>query len=447
DYLVEPSYPVLFDTLIFRNQRAAPADSLLGITRDDLLRSLVKYHKDDTVRISDNDRLIEKLQYTGDYNFVRLKDSLLPDHGSALILQMEERIPGNMRTSTFYETYSGFGVSADLRHNNFAGDMDEVRAGLSLATLRQTLYAGFGSPLILGYLIRFDNDFSVNFYQTQDILNPQAKPGQGMFGGDFLAVNSTRLTWPWSYWLRLVSDAELEATSRVITLDSLERDLSLNFIQTAFLTFVNQPMDPTRGVRFAFTWGNGGPLQRRDVWRFAEFRHNWFEAQTAQYFYLPALSMIKLATRLDGGRFFGEGGANSQRFFLGGSRSVRSYLFQTLCPEQSSGDVCTGQDETLAYFLTSAELRLEPFWFIRQQSKLKHFIPLQVVPFTDFGKVWDVPRGFFLHEPDGSLPPGQGYAAGLGLRYPLLGIFNLRLDWALWRSGPKMFWLDLAQAF
>jgi outer membrane protein assembly factor BamA len=244
-----------------------------------------------------------------------------------------------------------------------------------------------------------------------------------------------------------VGDAELEATSRMLTVDSLERDLSLNFIQTAFLTFVNQPMDPTRGVRFAFTWGNGGPLQRHDVWRFAAYRHNWFETQTAQYYYLPSLSMIKVATRLDGGRFFGEGGSNSQRFFLGGSRNVRSYLFQDLCPEKSSDGVCTGQNETLAYILASLELRLEPFWFLRPQSKLKHLIPLQVVPFTDFGKVWDVPRGFFLSEPGGAWPPGQGYANGLGIRYPLLGIFNLRLDWTLQGSGPKIFWLDLAQAF
>ncbi len=445
DYLVDAGLPVVFDTVLILNQRAPPMDTLPGLTRPGILKSLMPYRRGDTVRVSGNDKVVEKLQYTGAFNYVRIKDSLNQDTSgrSTLYLYTEEHVPGNLRSSVFYETQYGPGVSLDARHSNVAGTLNELRTGFSFAQDRQSMYGGFGSPLTFGFLIRFDDDVTFDWYQDQPI-----HAGLGPFQGDFRWANSARLTWPWSYWLRVVGDAELEAQSRMVENNLRERDLSLNFIQTAFLTFVNQPMDPTRGVRFAFTWGNGGPLQQHDVWRFTEYRHNWLEAQSAQYYYLPTFSMIKLATRLDGGRFFGDGGPNSQRFFLGGSRNVRSYLFQDLCPERSdSAQVCVGQKEELAYFLASAELRLEPFWFLRPQSKLKALIPLQVVPFTDFGKVWDLPRGFALREPDGSLPPGEGYANGLGLRYPLLGIFNLRLDWAFWGSGPKIFWLDLAQAF
>ncbi|MDB5103261.1 MAG: outer membrane protein assembly factor, partial [Fibrobacteres bacterium] len=330
DYLVEPSYPVLFDTLIIRNQRAAPADTLVGITRDDLLRSLVKYGKGDTMRISDNDGLIEKLQYTGAYNFARLKDSLLPGpaHTSALILQTEERVPGNIRTSAFYETQSGFGVSVDARHSNIAGTLNEVRGGGAMATKRQSLYAGYGSPLTFGYLIRFDDDFSINWTQDQPMDTVR-----NFFGGDFRTVNSARLTWPWSYWLRLVGNAEVESKSRRLGESSRERSLNLNFIQTAYFSFLNQTLDPTRGIRLAPSWGNGGPLIEDNRFRFTEFRHNWLELQTGYYYYYPGLKQVKLAVRLDGGKFFGQGGTNSDRFFLGGGRSVRSYGFRELCPE------------------------------------------------------------------------------------------------------------------
>jgi outer membrane protein assembly factor BamA len=465
DYLVEPSDPVLFDTLIIRNQRAAPADTLEGITRDVMLRSLVKYGKGDTIRISGTDRLIEKLQYTGAYNYVRVKDSLLPGpgRGSALILQVEERVPGNFRTSTFYETYSGFGVSADMRHSNIAGSLNEVRGGGALASLRQTLYAGYGSPLTLGYLIRLDDDFSINWYQDQSVHHPGTDSSEGLFAGDFRAINSTRLTWPWSHWLRLVGNAEVESKSRMLGPDSRERSLNLNFIQTAFIAFLNQALDPTRGVRVAPSWGNGGPLIEDNKFRFTEFRHNWFEIQSGYYWYHPGFKQAKLAMRLDGGRFFGEGGTNSDRFFLGGGRSVRSYGFRALCPETEAvfnadstitDVVCSTKNQTLAYMLASYEARLAPFAFGLPPSKgvMKQLRPLEVVPFYDLGKVWDVNNGFaFAGNGADRQSNGQGVAWGVGFRYPLLGIFNFRLDFAYGRPGnskwPDQWIIDLAQAF
>jgi outer membrane protein assembly factor BamA len=465
DYLVQASYPVLFDTLIIRNERAAPAESLEGITREELLRSMVKYRKGDTVRISGTDRLIEKLQYTGAYNFARLRDSLMdgPEHSSALILQLEERVPGNFRTSTFYETYSGFGVSADLRHSNVAGTLNELRGGGALASLRQTVYAGYGSPLTFGYLIRFDNDLGFSWNQDQEIHHPGTDQAEPLFGGDFRAINSTRLTWPWSYWLRLAGTAEVESKSRMLGPESRERSLNLNFIQTAYMAWLNQSLDPTRGIRVAPSWGNGGPLIEDQKFRFTEFRHNWLEIQSGYYY--PLLPQFKLAMRLDGGRFFGEGGTNSDRFFLGGGRSVRSYGFRELCPETErvanskgstdSTDVCSTTGQTLAYALSSFELRMAPFAFGLPRTKgvLKHLRTLEFVPFYDIGKVWDVNNGFSLSGSDAERQSnGQGVAWGLGLRYPLLGIFNFRIDFAYGKPNkkgmrPDGFIVDLAQAF
>lgn len=452
DYLVDPSYPVVFDTLVLRTTRAPPADTAAGITREKLLRDLVPYQRGDTVRISKSDKLIEKLQYTGAFNYVRFTDSLHTDtsRGSSLYLYAEEHVPGNAHSSIFYETQYGLGISADARHSNVAGTLHEVRTGASLAQFRQNMYAGYGSPLTFGYLIRFDDDADVNWYQDKTLHDHQ-----GMFGGDFRSANSSRLTFPLAYWIRLVANAELEAKSRMLGAGLRERDLNLNFIQSAFFTFLNQQMDPTRGVRVALTWGNGGPLVKGNTFDLTEFRHNWIEAQTAQYYYLPALRQVKLATRLDGGKFFGEGGSNSERFFLGGSRSVRSYDFQSLCLEKTPGDdgtgadgACVGQNQSLAYYLASGEVRIEPFDFgsISPKSLWHHLIPIQIVPFVDYANVWDTRGNSPLDAPGNIRTSGEGYAYGLGIRYPLLGIFNLRMDFAR-GSGTHIFWLDLAQAF
>ena len=130
-----------------------------------------------------------------------------------------------------------------------------------------------------------------------------------------------------------------------------------------------------------------------------------------------------------------------------------------LCPEtetdSASGDqVCSTKNQTLAYFLGSYELRLSPFDFGLPKTKgmLRQFRPLEFVPFLDIGKVWDVNKGFALSGSSAqSQARGQGTAYGLGFRYPLLGIFNFRLDLAYGRPGnggwPDAWIVDLAQAF
>ncbi len=445
DYLVEPSYPVIYDTLLIRDFRAPPEDSLQGITLNSLLRSLVPYKRGDTVRVSDNDRLIEKLQYTGAFNFVRVRDSLLPgpEHRSALLLVGEEHVPGTLRASVFWESEYGPGISFDATHNNVAGTLNQVRGGGSLAMDRQRAFVGYGSPLTFGYLVRFDNDLDINWFQA-----PPVPDAEGLFGGDFRGTNSTRLTLPWSYWLRLISNAELEAKSRTVQ-SGRERSMNLNFIQTAALSFLNQPMDPSRGIRSAFIWGNGGPFIENNGFAFTRFRHNWLEAQSGYYYYYPPLRQVKLAARLDGGRFFKEGGTNSDRFFLGGSRSVRSYGYQKLCPDLDSLGYCSTRNLQAAYFLTSYEARLALFDFglFDPRGPMRHVVPLEFVPFFDFGKVWDVRRGLSFN----TQSHGQGRAYGIGIRYPLLGIFNFRLDLAYGAPGggswPDAWVVDLAQAF
>ena len=68
---------------------------------------------------------------------------------------------------------------------------------------------------------------------------------------------------------------------------------------------------------------------------------------------------------------------------------------------------------------------------------------LQVVPFSDFGQVWERERP--------QNPEGSGFDVGLGLRLPIT-IFNFRFDYAIgWDRGPvwenSKFLIDLAHAF
>jgi outer membrane protein assembly factor BamA len=205
--------------------------------------------------------------------------------------------------------------------------------------------------------------------------------------------------------------------------------------------------------------GNGATVYDDGAIQGLEGRHAWIEARTAAYGHLPGVRQFVGAVRLDGGRFFGAGGQNADRFFLGGPRSVRSYGFRQLCPDAPSPAVgscaLTETPTEPAYILASAELRLSPLNFAWMSSRgiAGFFKPVEIVPFVDYGKVWNL-RG----DERVSLSPeflnegfGRGVAYGGGLRYPLLGIFNLRLDFAWGRPGgggaPDQWLVDLAQAF
>lgn len=492
-YSVERGAAAVFDTLVVRARRAPRAgvagqDSLTGLTRESLLRSFFNYRSGDTIRIGLNDDVIEKLQSTGQFNLTRLEientgevtepvnvapgsaadstpaDSARPTptptntpkaNTNRLVLEVEEKVPGRLGGSMFYETQYGFGVSTQASHSNFAGTLQEGRAAASIAQRRQTAQLGYGSPLLFGSLLRFDNDLTTEWYQDQ-------LPDENPFGGDFRAANLASLSRNFNFWLRWVAGAELEYKSRVVadTAGVLSRENGglATLSNTAFLTFLDHPLNPTQGTRLAFTLGNGASVYEKGALRSLDDRHSWVETRTGFYTHVPGFPQFVAAVRLDGGRFFGAGGQNAERFFLGGPRGVRSYGFRQLCPDVPAKPVgsCALTETAIepAYVLASAELRLRPLDFPWMSSRgvAGFFKPMELVPFADYGKTWN------LRTESASLSAdflnsgyGRGVAFGGGMRYPLFGIFTLRLDFAWGRPGNgaavDQWMVDLAQAF
>ena len=100
-----------------------------------------------------------------------------------------------------------------------------------------------------------------------------------------------------------------------------------------------------------------------------------------------------------------------------------------------------------AFILLSSELRwnLNSVISSEQQNWLKYLSKAQLVPFFDVGQVWDL-----RHKLD-SQAQGQGFAIGIGMRYSLFAILNLRLDYAWGKDGrgksSSALIVDLSQAF
>jgi outer membrane protein assembly factor BamA len=441
-FVIDPDEAVVADTIWVRSVRSG-IDTLSGLTSLELLNSLMPYNPGDTVKATRNDNVIEKLQSTGLYTSVRLNDTLISVDGeekTALILEAAEKTPGRFSTGISYETQYGPGLSAAIEHSNIGGRMHEVGGGFELALNKQSFRAHYGTPLLFGLLLRFDADFETAWYQLSEYHRENKTPP---FSGDFETKNTTSLSRAVNEWFRYVISGEL--LTRDIETEDVDQptEASLNLLSTGFFTFTNDRINPTLGSRYSATWGNGGALRTAPGESFFGGRHNWLEAQTAYYY--PAFLRLNLAARLNGGRFFGGGGINSERFFLGGPRSVRSFGFQELCPSEN----CAAPDDDLtpAYVLTSAEIRFTILDTAAANAPgfVKAMVGSQIVPFFDYGNVWDVQAPFLESD------LGEGFAYGIGLRYPLLNIFTLRLDFAWGRRGTgesAFAWiLDLAQTF
>ncbi|MEO6096343.1 MAG: BamA/TamA family outer membrane protein [Fibrobacteria bacterium] len=439
-FSVDAGPAVIFDTLILRNLREGDSTMTDGVTRKSLLRSLQGNRAGDTVSQADNSAFERKLKSTRVFNYVRLRDSLMASGNgrSALILSTEERVPGEADLSVFYETQYGAGVASNWIHGNMLGLLHEGRLGGSWAQRKQTVYLGYASPLFFGTSIRFDNDLVANWYQDSRLQ--QYAPA---YEGDFDVTNSSKISRAFTSWSRGIATAELTGQSERIDTLNIERAFNLNFINSAFFSFLDDAVNPVRGARWSLTWGNGGTfLNQGEIQVPVTQRHNWLEVESAYFF--PLSERISLALRLDGGRFYGAGDLNSERFFLGGPRSVRSFGWRQVCPEKNdTTEVCQKIGIEPAYVLTSFEIRSNPFStsFVNPDGRWKFLLGLQVVPFVDYGQVWEVGKGL--------TEDGEGKAFGLGLRYSLLSIFNLRLDYAVdgWERTHDQWVLDLAQAF
>ncbi|MDB5047630.1 MAG: outer membrane protein family [Fibrobacteres bacterium] len=436
---VDPGPAVVFDTLAIRDLREGDTTGKSGVTNTRLLKSLLGIKPGDTVSLSTINTFERKLKSTRAFNYVRLRDSLLETKGnrSALILSTEERVPGEADLSVFFETQYGGGVAANWTHGNMLGQLHEGRLGGSWAQRKQSVYLGYASPLFFGTSLRFDNDLVANWYQDSE-LQKMARS----YEGDFDITNASKISRSITSWSRGVSTTELTGQSEKLDSTVTERAFNLNFINSVFFSFLDDAVNPARGARWSFTWGNGGSfLNEGKIDVPVSVRHNWLEGESAYYY--PLMERIKLAFRLDGGRFYGDGGLNSERFFLGGPRSVRSFGWRKVCPERDSNDVCIKLGLEPAYFLTSFEVRSSPFSaaFINPDGHWRWLLGVQVVPFVDYGNVWQVGKSV--------TSGGEGRAYGLGLRYSLLSIFNLRVDYAVdgWERNNSQWVLDLAQAF
>jgi len=111
-----------------------------------------------------------------------------------------------------------------------------------------------------------------------------------------------------------------------------------------------------------------------------------------------------------------------ERFYAGGSNSIRGWAHARISPQSDDGELMGGN----SYQENSLELRF-PIWNI-----------LSGVIFSDFGNVWKEPYYVRLND--------LKYAVGTGLRIKT-PIGPVRVDGAVSEDKDYQFFVSLGQAF
>ena len=211
--------------------------------------------------------------------------------------------------------------------------------------------------------------------------------------GDFDIANISRLSRAITSWSRYVGTTELRGQNYQSSATENVRDFTLNFINSAYFSFLDNVVNPVRGTRWAFTWGNGGQALRKRRPRPADGRPPQ----------LAGSAKAPLSSPCTNGSSWPSGWTGAASSATAASIPIASsWAGRAACAASDGGTSArsrtrppgSASQEGIepAYFLTSFEVRTSPFSpaFINPEGKLRHLLGLQVVPFVDFGNVWEV---------------------------------------------------------
>jgi outer membrane protein assembly factor BamA len=387
------------------------------ITDPAILRGLWSIQPGDTIRNEDLARYNRKLGQTRLFNLAKLTrgPGVLDPARTTVYVDLAERIPGSLEFGLSWEPTFGTSADGTLRYKNVKGSLNELSLAVVMAEHRQSIRPGVGTPLLLGTPISLDYGISLN-QQEADLADTTA------YRELAISTDGTFSYLP-TDWSNVSLSGETRRVTKFLIAGGSKIEYQFKTDLGAGLDFRNDPFDPTRGWSLRSDIGWGGQIGN-------DTSYVWL--QSLGRYYQPLFWRFYSAFALEGGQFLNATTSDGAKiFYLGGSRTVRSYVYRGLMvvPQLADeNDSAKGYASLRPRYLrTSAELRMNLPW------------SFQAVGFVDWARLWNKGQAPDLFDLEKAK---LGYGAGLRWRLSLL---SLRVDYAFGRGGET--WIfDLAQA-
>lgn len=445
EFNVRPGAKVVMGNMVSISQRTAAnnqrneQDKEAGLTDTAWLSSLWKTPQGEVIDGDQYNSFKSKLFSTQLFTQIKLSDSLREDGLSDVHMTVRERIPGELRYGFFYEEIYGFGAQAYTKHKNFFGKFHEFSGNFMLAQHKQEMSVGYANPLLFGTsisfiptAIRFEDRLTLN----HEKITPPAYPDS--IEERYEIINRADLTFGITQNIRFRGTLDTRYVNKVTDrMFKLKGETALTF------DFTNDYFNPTKGIRFAPTFGAGTNWDGNDLRDLAMMGDPYTYGEVTANAYFPLFWTFFGAISGSAGKFFAKAIDDDARvFYQGGSRSVRGYRFRSIFASYESTDdegkkvINTGL--TPMYIRFNEEIRWNLPWKAVNQW--------QIVQFYDWADISDS---------DPIYKPRTSESLGLGIRYRWQ-FLTFRLDYAFKKNltdwSPEGFeWrrfaFDLSQTF
>ena len=407
-YVVKPQRRVYLDKVkvkIGKGKSYLGEASGKGLSDSAHIADLWPLENGEVITVDELTTMRAKLLSTGVFNRVSIKDSL-PDENSiqsTLVIDLKERVPGSWGGSAFYEELIGFGGLVNFKYLNVGGEFHQLSAEALAAQRRQRISLGYTQPILFGSRVRFEDKVIVNRESLPLPENPDSLENR------IEIINRGKLSYPLNSLIRLSALTDLRYVDINASQVRFKWEPSISF------NWTNDRVEPTRGIKSTFNFGQGGPFDAQD----RHWYHEWVNR-----FYLPVSKTTTWAVAIDHGKTYQTANLDDARlFYQGGFRSVRGYPSRSIFPYQGEGEsLLTG---------TAPE-----YW--RASNEFRFNLPplgignIQLVQFTDWTLISDLNKEF---------KSKNRSAVGMGLRYKL-SLLTVRLDYTFKKDIDDPFGME-----
>lgn len=393
-------------------------------TKWDVFRRVIKHEKGQPLNMGVVYAEMRELYKTSLFTSINISAVAVGDGVKDIIFDVKEADAGVVDYGIGYGDYEGLRGFFEVKYINLQGMDRQIAFKTRLSEVNRKISLTYDEPWFLDRNLPFNASLLYERRQQRDldsstVLYKTEKSTAAVGIGKNL---TEKLKGALSYEFSLTNTWDVQPDT-VLTHEDTGTLAISSIVPSLIYDTRDSPFNPTSGILA------GSTLK---VASKALLSQTNFAKLSGYLNYYHGLSKgLILALSLRTG--VGQGWSNTEdmplieRFFLGGSTTVRGYAQDTLGPKGQSGDPTGGN----AYLMGNAEMRI---------SVIDNF---GLVTFVDLGDVWSRISDYSLSS--------LKYTTGLGLRY-MTAAGPIRLDYGYkinrgQNEGTGRFYFSIGQAF
>ncbi|MBF0457018.1 MAG: outer membrane protein assembly factor BamA [Nitrospirae bacterium] len=393
-------------------------------TKWEVFRRVLKHTRGEPLNMSVVYDEMRELYKTSLFTSVNISTVNTAEGVKDIVFEVKEADAGSVDYGIGYGDYEGIRGFFEVKYINLQGMDRQIAFKARLSQENRRVSLTYDEPWFFGSVLPFNATLLYERKEERNIDSGSVLYRTEKYSSSVgIAKNFTeKLKGTLSYEFSLTNTWDVQPDA-VLTNEDTGTLAIISIVPSLIYDGRDNPFNPTSGILAGTTFKVASKMLLSQA--------NFAKLSGYVNFYQGISKGLILALSMRGG--VGQGWANTlempliERFFLGGSTTVRGYSQDNLGPKGTSGDPTGGN----AYLMGNAEMRI---------SVIDNF---GLVTFIDSGDVWSRISDYSLND--------LKYTTGLGVRY-MTAAGPIRLDYGYKlnrgpNEGAGRFYFSIGQAF